>query len=49
MERLDAARSHSVTIPEWAFKEAQEKVDSGDYDFQIDKNKRPKLPAPKAS
>lgn len=32
MALLDEARSVSLTPPEWAFKEAQAKVKSGDYD-----------------
>ena len=36
MARLEAARSHSYTAPEWCFKKAQKKVKSGDYTFDID-------------
>lgn len=36
MEQLNRARAHSVTIPERVFREAQEKIESGDYDFSID-------------
>ena len=36
MDELNRARSHSVTIPERVFKKAQEKVQSGDYDFTVD-------------
>jgi hypothetical protein len=36
MVRLEAARSHSYTAPEWCFKKAQKKVKSGDYTFDID-------------
>jgi hypothetical protein len=36
MEQLNRARAHSVTIPERVFKEAQKKVASGDYDFNVD-------------
>ncbi|WP_189521680.1 MULTISPECIES: SLATT domain-containing protein [unclassified Mesorhizobium] len=36
MDRLDAARSGSVTIPEWAFKRAQVKISAGHYDFSVD-------------
>lgn len=36
MERLEQARAHSVTTPEWIFKRAQQKVKSGDYDFDVD-------------
>lgn len=36
MDRLDAARAHSVTPPERCFKEAQRKIKSGHYDFEVD-------------
>lgn len=36
MDRMDMARSVSITPPEWAFKEAQKKVEIGDYDFAVD-------------
>jgi hypothetical protein len=36
MVRLEAARSHSYTAPEWCFKRAQKKVKSGDYTFDVD-------------
>jgi hypothetical protein len=36
MDRLESARSHSYTAPEWCFKKAQKKVKSGDYTFDID-------------
>jgi hypothetical protein len=36
MDRLDAARAGSVTIPEWAFKRAQVKIAAGHYDFTVD-------------
>lgn len=39
MDRMDAARSASPTLPEWCFKEAQKKLDSGDYDFSVDDKK----------
>jgi len=35
-ERLEKARSYSLTPPEWAFWLAQRKVKSGDYDFDVD-------------
>jgi hypothetical protein len=40
MDQLNHARAHGVTIPERVFKEAQEKVDSGDYDFSVDQRKK---------
>lgn len=36
MDQLERARSHSVTIPERVFKEAQKKVATGDYEFSVD-------------
>ena len=36
MDRMEAARVESVTPPEWAFKQAQKKVQSGDYTFDVD-------------
>jgi len=39
MDRMDAARSASPTLPEWCFREAQKKLDSGDYDFAVDDKK----------
>jgi len=36
IERLEQARSHSITAPEWAFKKAQQKIKSGDYHFDVD-------------
>ena len=35
-ERLEQARSKSITPPEWTFKRAQKKVKSGDCDFAVD-------------
>lgn len=32
MKRLEKARQPSYTAPEWCFKKAQRKVQSGDYD-----------------
>lgn len=40
MDQLNRARAHGVTIPERVFKEAQKKVDSGDYDFSVDQKKK---------
>lgn len=36
MDRMDVARSTSITVPEWAFKEAQRKISEGHYDFSVD-------------
>lgn len=36
MDRMEAVRVESVTPPEWAFKQAQKKVQSGDYTFDVD-------------
>ena len=36
MERLDAARSSSLTAPERFFRKAQAKIRSGHYDFTVD-------------
>lgn len=36
MERMEHARSESLTPPEWCFKEAQKKVQSKDYTFDVD-------------
>jgi hypothetical protein len=36
MTRMDAARSASLTAPEWYFKKAQRKVQSGHYAFAAD-------------
>jgi hypothetical protein len=36
MDRLDAARSHSLTPPEWCFGKAREKIKAGHYDFDVD-------------
>ena len=35
-EKLEELRRKSVAIPEWAFKKAQAKVNSQDYEFNID-------------
>lgn len=36
MERLEAARAHSYTPPEWCFRRAQKKIKAGDYDHDVD-------------
>lgn len=36
MDRMDIARSSSITPPEWAFEEAQRKITEGHYDFSVD-------------
>jgi hypothetical protein len=36
MDRLDAARSKSITTPEWAFARARKKIGAGHYSFTID-------------
>jgi hypothetical protein len=36
VERLERARSASVTAPDWFFRRAQKKIQSGDYDFNVD-------------
>ena len=41
MDRLDVARSVSVTAPEWAFEAARKKIESGDYSFAVDLPKNP--------
>jgi len=38
MERLEAARAHSYTAPEWCFRRAQKKIQSGHYDHAVDEN-----------
>lgn len=40
MDRMDAARSASPPLPEWCFKEAQQKMNSGDYKFAVDEEVR---------
>lgn len=37
MDRMDIARSHSITPPEWAFTKAQKKIEAGHYSFETDK------------
>lgn len=39
MDEHDSARSDSLTPPERFFKEAQKKIDSGDYNFDVDLDK----------
>lgn len=39
MDRMDIARSSSITPPESAFKEAQRKISEGHYDFSVDQPK----------
>jgi hypothetical protein len=36
IRRLDLARSHSYTAPEWCFRRAQKKIHQGDYAFDVD-------------
>jgi hypothetical protein len=36
MDRVDVARSSSITPPEWCFEEAQKKIKAGHYDFEVD-------------
>ncbi|MGY6249076.1 SLATT domain-containing protein [Bosea thiooxidans] len=36
MDRMDAARSSSITAPDWAFEKAREKIVAGDYSFAVD-------------
>lgn len=36
MDRMDVARSTSITPPEWAFEEAQKKIEAGHYAFAVD-------------
>jgi len=36
MDRMDVARSSSITPPEWAFEEARRKIDAGHYNFAVD-------------
>ncbi|HEY2094728.1 MAG TPA: hypothetical protein VGJ81_22950 [Thermoanaerobaculia bacterium] len=40
IDRYEAARSVSLTPPEWVFRRAQAKVKKGDYDFDIDTTDR---------
>jgi len=36
MDRMDAARSGSPPLPESFFKQGRKKIESGDYDFEVD-------------
>lgn len=36
IERLEKARSYSITPPEWCFRAAKRKIKAGDYMFDID-------------
>jgi hypothetical protein len=36
MDRMDLARSNSITPPEWAFEEARRKIHAGHYNFAVD-------------
>ncbi len=36
LDRYEKARQDSITPPEWIFMRAQKKVQSGDYDFDVD-------------
>lgn len=36
MDRMDVVRANSITPPEYYYKEAQKKIEHGDYDFSID-------------
>ncbi|WOS64266.1 SLATT domain-containing protein [Sinorhizobium fredii] len=38
MDRMDIARSNSITPPESAFKEAQQKIEKGHYNFAVDQS-----------
>lgn len=44
MDRMDVARSTSITPPEWAFEEARRKIDAGHYSFAVDAPAKPKGP-----
>ena len=41
MDRMDVARSSSITPPEWAFEEARRKIDAGHYSFAVDAPPKP--------
>jgi hypothetical protein len=45
MDRMDVARSTSITPPEWAFEEAQRKIKAGDYGFAVDAPAAPTNPS----
>ncbi len=36
MVRMERARAHSYTAPEWCFKRAQKKINNGDMSFGVD-------------
>lgn len=36
MDRMDVARSSSITPPEWAFEGARRKINAGHYSFAVD-------------
>jgi hypothetical protein len=36
IDRLEKARATSFTTPEWCFKQAQQKIKQGHYDFDVD-------------
>jgi hypothetical protein len=40
MDRKDAVRANAPTAPEWCFKRAQQKMNKGDYEFEVDEPKR---------
>ena len=39
MDRMDVARSSSITPPEWAFESARRKIEAGHYRFTADSGK----------
>lgn len=41
MDRMDVARSTSITAPEKYFKRAQKKIADGHYDFTVDSSAKP--------
>jgi hypothetical protein len=41
MDRMDVARSSSITPPEWAFEEARRKIRAGHYSFAVDAPAKP--------
>ena len=42
MDRLEVARSASITAPRWAFERARQKIAKGDYSFEVDKGSAPR-------
>ena len=36
MDRKDAVRANAPSAPEWCFRQAQEKINKGDYTFTVD-------------